>query len=120
MSDTVDEARDSALDEAARTTAAEPGGARAAVGDLPGFLRAYYRYVATEDLVTFGREQLAAVAAAHAALAAERPPGRPLVRVTEAPSGPDGAPIAALGPVRTVIDIVTDDMPFLVDSVTME
>ena len=47
MSDTVDEARDGALDEAARTTAAESGGARAAVGDLPRFLRAYYRYVAT-------------------------------------------------------------------------
>ena len=120
MSDTVDEARDSALDEAARTTAAESGGARAAVGDLPGFLRAYYRYVATEDLVTFGSEQIAAVAAAHAALAAERPQGRPLVRVTEAAAGPDGAAITALGPVRTVIDIVTDDMPFLVDSVTIE
>ena len=40
--------------------------------------------------------------------------------MTEAAAGPDGAAIAAFGPVRTVIDIVTDDMPFLVDSVTME
>src|ERR1700753_2227321 len=98
MSDTVDEARDSALDEAARTTGADSGGGRAAVGDRPGFLRAYYRYVATEDLVTFGSERLAAVAAAHAALAAQRPQGRPLVQVTEAAAGPDGAAIAALGP----------------------
>ncbi len=120
MSDTVDEARDSALEAAARTTAAESGGARAAVGDLPRFLRAYYRYVATEDLATFGRGRIAAVAAAHAALAAGRPQGRALVQVTEAAAGPDGTAIAAFGPVRTVIDIVTDDMPFLVDSVTME
>jgi glutamate dehydrogenase len=100
----------------------------AAVGDLPAFLRAYYRAVATEDLAAFGTERVAAVAAQHAALAARRPPGRPLVRVADA--APDGAAqpaaagtaaaIAAFGPVRTVVDIVTDDMPYLVDSLTME
>ena len=116
MSDTVDEARDSALDKAARTTAAVSGGARAAVGDLPGFLRAYYRYAATEDLAPFGREQIAAVAVEQAALAGERPQGRALVGVRG--RRPGRAAIAALG--RPVIDIVTDDMPYLVDSVLME
>jgi glutamate dehydrogenase len=128
MSDTVDEARDSALDQTARAMAAEPGGVPAGVGDVPGFLRAYYRHVATEDLVTFGGERIAAVAAGHAALAARRPQGRALVRVADARPGPAGRPgpggpgaaIAAFGPVRMVVDIVTDDMPFLVDSVTME
>jgi glutamate dehydrogenase len=122
MSDTVDEARDSALDRAAGATAADPGGARAAVGHVPGFLQAYYRHVATEDLATFGSDQLGAVATAHAALAAQRPQGRALVQVAEADpgSGGPGAAIAAFGPVQTVVDIVTDDMPFLVDSVTME
>src|SRR6202000_1711160 len=103
-------------------TAADPGGVRAAVGNVPGFLRAYYRGVATEDLVTFGSDQLAAVGAAHAARGAQRPQGRALVQVAEADPGSSGpgSAIAAFGPVQTVVDIVTDDMPFLVDSVTME
>ncbi|MBV9792395.1 MAG: NAD-glutamate dehydrogenase [Actinobacteria bacterium] len=117
MSDTVDEAREGALDRAAQAMAADPGGEHSAVGDPGSFLRAYYRHVAAEDVATFGGERLAAVAAAHAALGAERPQGRALVQVTDADQT---AAIAAFGPVRTVIDIVTDDMPFLVDSVTME
>ena len=103
--------------------AAAPGGARpgvggagATVGDLPGFLRAYYRHVAAEDLAAFGAERVAAVAARHAALAAERPQGRALIRVTDVVAGP----ISAVGSARMVVDIVTDDMPFLVDSVTTE
>src|ERR1700749_4577990 len=87
MSETADEARNSALEQAAQATAAGPGGVRAVVGDVPGFLRAYYRHVATEDLVAFGSERMAAVAAAHAALAADRPQGRPLVRVVDADPG---------------------------------
>jgi glutamate dehydrogenase len=127
MSDTVDEARNSAIDRVAHAAAAESGGMAAAVGDLPAFLRAYYRHVATEDLAGLGTEWVAAVAAQHVALAARRPQGRPLVRVADAapddatqPAAAGTAAIAAFGPVRTVVDIVTDDMPYLVDSVTME
>ncbi|HEY0717006.1 MAG TPA: NAD-glutamate dehydrogenase [Streptosporangiaceae bacterium] len=119
MSDTVDEARNSTIDRAAHAAAAESGGMPAAVGDGPAFLRAYYRHVATEDLAAVGPERVAAVAAQHAALAVRRPPGRPLVRVADAAAAGTAA-IAAFGPVRTVVDIVTDDMPYLVDSVTME
>ncbi len=104
--------------------AAAPGGAGATVGDLTGYLRSYYRHVAAEDLAAFGAERMAAVASQHAALAAERPQGRALVRVVDAAAGTSetGAPAAirAFGPVRIVVNIVTDDMPFLVDSVTME
>src|SRR6201996_3578944 len=92
MSETVDEARDSALERAAQATATDPGGGGASVGDLTAFLRVYYRHVATEDLVAFGSEQLAAVAAAHADLAAERPQGRALVQVADA--SPVGQPSA--------------------------
>src|SRR5207248_6482138 len=56
-----------------------------------------------------------AVAAAHARLAARRPQGRALVSVR-----PAGADAAAFDPSRAVIDLVTDDMPFLVSSVLME
>ena len=89
MSDTVDETRDSTLDRAAQAVVADPGGITAAVGDLDGFLRAYYRNIATEDLATFGPDRMAAVAAGHAALAAQRPQGRALVEVQ--PPGENGA-----------------------------
>ena len=93
--------------------AAPPGDLGRAVGDLPGFLSAYYRLVAAEDLIAAGPARLAATAAQHAALGAGRPQGRPAVSVRP---GAD----ASLTGAETVIDIVTDDMPYLVDSVTME
>jgi len=77
-----------------------------------GFLAAYYRLVAPEDLAAAGPERLAATAARHAALGATRPQGRPSVGVRPA----SGASLTGSG---TVVDLVTDDMPYLVDSVTM-
>jgi glutamate dehydrogenase len=110
----------------------------AALGGLDAFLRAYYRHIATEDLTGIDPARLTAVAMAHAAFGGTRPQGRPLVQVRPASlSGPGAVPGAVPGaePVytrggeqgldpgleggRMVIDIVTDDMPFLVDSVTM-
>ncbi len=76
------------------------------------FLAAYYRLVAPEDLTAAGPERLAMTAAHHAALGATRPQGRPIVSVRPA----DGASLTGAG---TVVDLVTDDMPYLVDSVTM-
>jgi hypothetical protein len=55
----------------------------AAVGDLGGFLGAYYRRVAPEVLVTAGPLRMAAVAARHAALGASRPQGRAAVQVRD-------------------------------------
>jgi len=83
------------------------------VGDPENYLQAYYRHVAAEDLSPAGPERLVAVATEQAAFAAHRPQGRALVRIRSA-----GA--ASLEPAGAVVDIVTDDMPFLVDSVTME
>ena len=94
----VDEARDMLLEQALQAWGSDPA-VDTAVGDVPGYLRAYYRRVATEDLPPAG--QLAAIARAHAALALNRPQGRALVKVTE-----------------SAVDIVTDDMQYLVDSVT--
>jgi glutamate dehydrogenase len=134
MSENADESRDALLDRAARaltvlsetvlseTVATETVATEtAAVGDVAAYLRAYYRHVADEDLASFGTERIAAVAAHHASLAAQRPQGRPLVRVLDAAvSSAPGTAMAAFGPVRIIVDIVTDDMAFLVDSVTME
>jgi glutamate dehydrogenase len=79
------------------------------------FLRTYYRLVAPEDLAGKDPARVAAVALEHARFGSLRPQGRALVRVRtqrDHPGTLDAGP--------TVIDIVTDDMPFLVDSVTME
>ena len=117
----ADEAREALLAEAAALWAAGDGEVTPpdnptvgrAVGDLPGFLTAYYRLAATEDLTTAGPARVAAVAAWHAALGACRPQGRAVVHAR------DAGEASLTGP-GTVVDIVTDDMPYLVDSVTME
>src|SRR5215469_4127899 len=93
--------------------AAECAGPLPGVGDVAVCLKAYYRHVAVDDLSAAGPNRLAAVTARHARLAAHRPQGRALVEVRR---GGD----AVLDPPADAIDIVTDDMPFLVDSVTME
>ena len=88
------------------------GAAPAKVGDCDSYLHCYYRHVDSSDLIAAGPRRVGAVAAAHAQLAALRPQGRAVVRVRP---GAD----ATLLPDRDVIDVVTDDMPFLVDTLTM-
>ncbi len=78
------------------------------------YLRAYYQRVATEDLALPSR--LAAVAEAHARLGQSRPQGRAVVQVRD----PDHAHLEPVTASSLVVDIVTDDMPYLVDSVTTE
>src|SRR5712691_5185030 len=78
------------------------------------YLRAYYQRVVTEDLAPPSR--LAAVAEAHARLGLSRPQGRALVQVRE-PADARLHPVSRSG---LVVDIVIDDMPYLVDSVTTE
>ena len=107
MSEQADDTRHGLLAAAAGTAAAAAG-----VGDVVSYLRAYYRHVGVEELTAAGPQRIAAVAMEHAAFAADRPQGRALVRVRPGES-------AAFDPARDVIDIVTDDMPFLVDSITM-
>jgi glutamate dehydrogenase len=84
----------------------------ASIGDQLNYVRSYYRHVGASDLITAGPQRVGMVAAEHAELAAHRPQGRALVQVR---SGAE----ASLLPSRDVIDVVTDDMPFLVDTITM-
>ncbi|MGH3224841.1 MAG: hypothetical protein ACRDPY_40215, partial [Streptosporangiaceae bacterium] len=83
-------------------------------GEPARYLRAYYWRVDTEDLTS--PERMAAVAAAHARLGRFRPQGRALVQVRE----PGSAHLEAVTPSTVCVDIVVDDMPYLVDSVTTE
>ncbi len=86
--------------------------------DRFAFLTAYYRRVALEDLIAAGPDRLAETAARQAAFGANRPQGRPVVGVRPAQSNTGVS--RSLTAAGTVVDIVTDDMPYLVDSVTME
>jgi glutamate dehydrogenase len=76
------------------------------------YLHAYYQRVATEDLALPSR--LAAVAEAHARVGLHRPQGRAVVGVRE----PGEAHLDPVAPSSLVVDIVVDDMLYLVDSVT--
>jgi glutamate dehydrogenase len=78
------------------------------------FVRAYYRGVDEEDLRTSTPEALAAAAIGHLAFGLRRSRGQPLVRVFEPDADRDGWTSE-----RTVVEVVTDDMPFLVDSLVM-
>ena len=78
--------------------------------DISDLVRVYYRHVPPEDIVDDSPEGLVASVRSHLELAGQRPPGRPVVKISN-PAGGDGA--AGV----TVVQVVTDDMPFLVDSV---
>ena len=83
--------------------------------DLPGVLRAFYRHVAPEDLLERDPSDLYGALAAQLRLAHERPRGTAAVKVVTPTVSVNGW--SAEG--HTVVEVVTDDMPFLVDSVSM-
>jgi glutamate dehydrogenase len=79
------------------------------------FVRQYYHRVPAEDLAARDPLDLYGAAVAHWNLAQQRLPGRATVRVDNPAFEQHGWQSP-----HTVLEIVTDDMPFLVDSVTME
>jgi glutamate dehydrogenase len=107
MSEHQGEAKKALLAEAAAET-----GVTASVGDKVKYVGSYYRHVDPTDLMLAGAKRSGAVAAAHADLAVRRPQGRAVAVVRTGTT-------ASLLPSRDVIDVVTDDMPFLIDTITM-
>ena len=79
------------------------------------FVRHYYAWVATEDLLERDPEDLYGAALSHWNLSRQRRPGIPIIRVYNPSFEEHGWQCT-----HTVVEIVTDDMPFLVDSMTME
>jgi len=75
----------------------------------------YFRHVPAEELIDGEPSDIAGTVRAHRELAAHRVPGRPAIRVLNPTRGDDGWTCTA-----TVVHIVTDDMPYLVDSVVAE
>lgn len=83
--------------------------------DLAELIALYYRLVPAEELGSAEPAELAAVVRSHLALAVERVPGRALVRLLNPTLAEDGWSSR-----DTVVQIVTDDMPYLLDSVIAE
>ena len=79
-------------------------------------LKAYYRHVAPEDVCDRGDIDLYGALASHYKLAGMRPQGTSQVRVHTPSVSEQGW--SAHG--HSLVEVVTDDMPFLVDSLTME
>jgi len=81
-------------------SASDPAGADA-------FVRSYYEQLGDDDLATWTAEELAQAALEHWRFGAHRAPSEALVRVYTPAHG------------HTAVDVVLDDMPFVVDSLTM-
>ena len=83
------------------------------VGQL---LPAYYRHVAIEDLLDRSAEELYGALVSHYRTAESRPQGTASVHVFTPSLAEHGWSAGG----HSVAEVVTDDMPFLVDSVVME
>ncbi len=79
----------------------------------PEFVRGYYKHVPVDELRERPLETLVGAAGSQRALAEQRPAGSANVRVFNPATDADGWTSP-----RTTVMVVTDDMPFLVDSVT--
>ncbi|MDT0267834.1 NAD-glutamate dehydrogenase [Streptomyces sp. DSM 44915] len=120
MHSKLDEAKDELLAQAARVAEHGPNqGQSPAHGmdadALHSYLRRYYLFIAPEDVTGRDPVDLYGAALAHHRLAAERPQGTANVRVYTPSVDEIGWTCT-----HTVVEVVTDDMPFLVDSVTNE
>ena len=98
--------KDVLVTEAARLAAAAEANGTA----VEPFVRAFYEHVPPADVVSRAASDLSEAALSIWRLAAERPAGRPKIRVLSPSAGE-----AWVGE-RSIVQIINDDMPFLVDS----
>ena len=82
--------------------------------DVSLFIKLYYANAALEDLRVRDPADLAGAALQHLEFAIQRKPGRALTRVLNPEADEQGWDSQ-----HTVVDVVNDDMPFLVDSLGM-
>ncbi|SHG89946.1 NAD-glutamate dehydrogenase [Streptoalloteichus hindustanus] len=112
---------DSRTDGPERTASPEQGReqllrrAAEAAPELAELIELYYRHVPAEEVVDDRPADLVGAVRSHHDIAVTRVPGRPVVRVFNPDPTADGWSCPA-----TVIQLVTDDMPYLVDSVAAE
>ncbi|MFH8805167.1 NAD-glutamate dehydrogenase [Streptomyces sp. NPDC017936] len=128
MQTKLDEAKAELLERAARVAENSPVGGHLPTGTTgegtPGipdrdavltFLQRYYLHTAPEDLTDRDPVDIFGAAFSHYRLAENRPQGTANVRVHTPTVEENGWTCS-----HSVVEVVTDDMPFLVDSVTNE
>ncbi|WP_030017889.1 NAD-glutamate dehydrogenase [Streptomyces monomycini] len=120
MQTKLDEAKTELLARAARVAESSPAGGQAPVQGLDpdtllGYLQRYYLHTAPEDLTGRDPVDVFGAALSHYRLAETRPQGTANVRVHTPTVEENGWTCS-----HSVVEVVTDDMPFLVDSVTNE
>ncbi len=112
MTTRTDDAKATILEAAVRRARALAG---TEADDVERWVRTYYAHVAPEDLADRTDADLAGAALAHWGLAQQRRPGELKLRVYN----PNVEEHGWESP-HTVAEFVNDDMPFLVDSISME
>ncbi|MFJ3302768.1 NAD-glutamate dehydrogenase [Streptomyces sp. NPDC086549] len=125
MQTKLDEAKAELLDRAARVAENSPVGGHLPTGttdegtpdqeSVLTFLQRYYLHTAPEDLTDRDPVDVFGASVSHYRLADSRPQGTANVRVHTPTVEENGWTCS-----HTVVEVVTDDMPFLVDSVTNE
>jgi glutamate dehydrogenase len=113
VNDIVNEVRQQRQDEIARIVASNVAPELKATIQL--FVERYYAQVDTEDLRERSPADLYGAALSHWSFARKREPGQPRVRAFNPTIEEHGWQSA-----HTIVEIVNDDMPFLVDSAAME
>ncbi|AOT59167.1 MULTISPECIES: NAD-glutamate dehydrogenase [Streptomyces] len=114
MQTKLDEAKAELLERAARVAENESGD-RPDAGTVLEYLQRYYLHTAPEDLTDRDPVDVYGAALSHYRLAENRPQGTASVRVHTPTVEENGWTCS-----HSVVEVVTDDMPFLVDSVTNE
>ncbi|MEU1896322.1 NAD-glutamate dehydrogenase [Streptomyces pristinaespiralis] len=125
MQTKLDEAKAELLARAARVAENSPAGGHLPTGTEQGkrpdrdtlltYLQRYYLHTAPEDLTGRDPVDVFGAALSHYRLAENRPQGTANVRVHTPTVEENGWTCS-----HSVVEVVTDDMPFLVDSVTNE
>lgn len=124
MQTKLDEAKAELLERAARVAEHSPVGGRLPTGPegerpdrdtVLDYLQRYYLHTAPEDLSDRDPDDVFGAALSHYKLAENRPQGTASVRV-HTPTVEENGWTSS----HSVVEVVTDDMPFLVDSVTNE
>ncbi|MFD7918495.1 NAD-glutamate dehydrogenase [Streptomyces sp. NPDC059740] len=120
MQTKLDEAKTELLNRAAQVADSTPAagqvsGAGLAPDALTGYLQRYYLHTAPEDVAGRDPDDVLGAALSHYRLGQNRPQGTASVRVHTPTVEENGWTCS-----HSVVEVVTDDMPFLVDSVTNE
>jgi len=112
---TLEDTKDELIAKAAGVAANRKSSSGPPGTSVAELLKAYYRHVPAEDIVERSDVDLYGAAMSQYRLAGSRPQGKANIRVFTPAVSNQGW--AAEG--HTVVEVVIDDMPFLVDSVTM-